>query len=344
METTRTTRRCLVHVAAEYLEDWLREAGATVVSSCWQAFHVVEWAEAVSAAQVSAHPLCRYALPIELEWAVWPRKKLRVEEAVGALRQAFGGQEVAQVRVAATHGAMRGWCAPLEAALAQGFGVMGGEDTDPRAAALVVALHADRLWAGVVSPRDAGAWQACAAAPLMWLAAQPSPWISRAAVKWLEARDHLRRRGVDPSAPRRWLELGAAPGGITEGLLATDAGSRVTAVDVAPLHPRLAGHPRLTFARGDVARFALGASERFDGVVCDVNGAPGVALEATARLIEGHLSPSGVVVFTLKVPRWSGAGALLAQARARLAAAGVEVEARHLVANRQELTLIGVRC
>jgi len=82
------------------------------------------------------------------------------------------------------------------------------------------------------------------------LTAEPSPWVSRAALKLLHALDAF---GLTPHGEA--LDLGASTGGFTQALLARGAG-RVHAVDVGhgQLHPRLADDPRVVSHEGVHAR------------------------------------------------------------------------------------------
>jgi len=77
------------------------------------------------------------------------------------------------------------------------------------------------------------------------------PWVSRAALKLVEALD---RFGIDP-AGQVCLDVGASTGGFTEVLLERGA-ARVHAVDVGrdQLHPRLRGEPRVVSMEARDAR------------------------------------------------------------------------------------------
>lgn len=170
-------------------------------------------------------------------------------------------------------------------------------------------------------------------------AERPTPRrISRAALKMEEAQWRLEQLGIASPAPRRWLELGAAPGGITSVLL-DNPGDSVVAVDVAPLSETLAGHPRLEFHLAEAQGVEVAGP--FDGLVVDINGALAIARRATARLAS-QLRPGAAVVYTLKIPDWDQLGPIVRKTIAALERAGVEVcDVRHLVANRMEVTLLG---
>jgi 23S rRNA (cytidine2498-2'-O)-methyltransferase len=120
-------------------------------------------------------------------------------------------------------------------------------------------------------PRPLGAWSLLPSGELLCAAGALSPLPngelrfeedregppSRAYLKLWEA---LLRWGRWPKAGERALDVGACPGGWTWALL--ELGAEVTAVDRAPLDPRLLGHPRLRALEGDAFRWG---PERWEG-------------------------------------------------------------------------------
>lgn len=94
---------------------------------------------------------------------------------------------------------------------------------------------------------------------------------SRAYLKLWEALALLR---AWPGPGERCLDLGAAPGGWTWAL--ARLGAAVTAVDRAPLDPRAASMPGVTWRRGDA--FAH-PPEPVDWLVCDVVAYPARTLD-----------------------------------------------------------------
>lgn len=124
--------------------------------------------------------------------------------------------------------------------------------------------------------------------------------ISRAGGKIAEALHYLRL--YRPSLPEEshWLELGACPGGMTSELLAK--GYRVTAIDRAPLDPRVLKFPNLEFIHADVLDFNPPKNASYDAILCDMNGPPHEAMQQVVRLAK-NLRRQGLVVFTLKFSR-----------------------------------------
>ncbi|MFQ5624317.1 MAG: TlyA family RNA methyltransferase [Paracoccaceae bacterium] len=86
---------------------------------------------------------------------------------------------------------------------------------------------------------------------VLGLAADPMPWVSRAAAKLLHA---LETFDLDPAGATA-LDLGSSTGGFTEVLLARGA-AKVFALDVGhgQLHPKLAADPRVVAMEGVNAR------------------------------------------------------------------------------------------
>ncbi len=100
------------------------------------------------------------------------------------------------------------------------------------------------------------------------VAADPCPWVSRAALKLLHALDAF---GLTPHGEA--LDVGASTGGFTEVLLARGA-ARVHALDVGhgQLHPRLRADPRVRSLEGVNARaIPPGLVPPVDWVVSDVS-------------------------------------------------------------------------
>lgn len=163
-----------------------------------------------------------------------------------------------------------------------------------------------------------------------WLRHSPPTRVSRAEHKLEEAIEVF---GLDTRAGAAALDLGAAPGGWA-ALLAS-RGLRVTAVDPAVLHPAVAAHPAVEHLRRRAETVPLD-SRVFDLVVNDMAIDPDQSAEVMAR-VSAHVVPNAAAVMTLKLPtrnvgRWTTA------ARAALGPHWHVLAARHLAANRQELT------
>ncbi|MEZ5431137.1 MAG: hypothetical protein R3F31_08160 [Verrucomicrobiales bacterium] len=114
--------------------------------------------------------------------------------------------------------------------------------------------------------------------------------------KLAEALHYLKLHRSSLPTGSHWLELGACPGGMTSELLARDY--HVTAIDRAPLDPRVAQQNGLVFVNADVSTFVPLGSVTYEAMLCDMNGPPGrfhrsgdspLALAETARFGGVHL-------------------------------------------------------
>lgn len=127
---------------------------------------------------------------------------------------------------------------------------------------------------------------------------------------------------------------------MTSELLARQ--QRVTAIDKAPLDPRLDGRPGLRFAHTDVALFHPPPGASYDALLSDMNGPPEESMDQVKRLSH-WLVPGGLVVFTLKLPKVEGVAApcaLFDKIVQRARPAGLRLLAQtHLTYNRHEFTL-----
>lgn len=156
--------------------------------------------------------------------------------------------------------------------------------------------------------------------------------ISRSEFKLLEA---LELFAIATPARGVALDLGAAPGGWTRVL--RQRGLYVTAVDPAPLDPRLA-HDRAVRYRPLTAQEYLAAGpDTFDLIVNDMR----MDARDSARLMVAYaryLAPDGAALITLKLPEREPR-AVLDHALRLLARGYVVAGARQLFHNRSEVTV-----
>jgi 23S rRNA (cytidine2498-2'-O)-methyltransferase len=206
-----------------------------------------------------------------------------------------------------------------------------GKDT------LFCLIGKEGLFAGIASPKAANGLHP---GGTKYIAQNADDTVSRAGAKIAEALHYLTMFRPALPADSHWLELGASPGGMTSELL--KRGHQVTAIDRAPLDPRLARHTGLTFILDDVAAFIPPRGARYDAILSDMNGPPRQAIAHVTRLHD-FLKPGGLVVFTLKT---TGAetipeiDALEKDILAHAEKGGLKLTARtHLTYNRQEFTM-----
>lgn len=163
--------------------------------------------------------------------------------------------------------------------------------------------------------------------------------VSRAEFKLLEAIDVF---GLTLPNEGRALDMGASPGGWTRILAA--AGLRVTAVDPAELDARLRGRSGIEHVRARIQDY-LTSAPQFDVIVNDIK----MDARASARIMvdsSGHLTPGGLAIMTLKLPKLPGTVkmgrkllGIVSEDIDRLRQAYRVVGARQLYHNRSEVTV-----
>ncbi|GAC40717.1 SAM-dependent methyltransferase [Paenibacillus popilliae] len=153
-----------------------------------------------------------------------------------------------------------------------------------------VVMGEEAIYAGMMTPTEVGSdWPGGA-----MRFQREKGQISRAKFKLLEAE---RTFGLDYSAYRHALDVGAAPGGWTSLLL--ERGVDVTAIDPANMHPSLLGHPRLTYVKRNAADVPVEPNE-FDLLVCDMSWSPKATAEMVIRLLDGVIA-GGTILVTVKL-------------------------------------------
>ena len=208
------------------------------------------------------------------------------------------------------------------------------EEQHPAEPSLFCMVGQAGLFCGMASPRSCGGFHP---GGTRFIRQDAEHTVSRAGAKLAEALHQLRLHREPPPTGAHWLELGASPGGMTAELL--DRGYRVTAIDRAPIDPRLTENPNLTIIRADASSFAPKPGAVYQAMLCDMNGDPRDAMRQVARLANA-LEPGSPVVFTLKTT-----GAPDPDAIARLAAETLDLTGQlrliaetHLTYNRHEFT------
>jgi 23S rRNA C2498 (ribose-2'-O)-methylase RlmM len=215
-----------------------------------------------------------------------------------------------------------------------------GKAPPPSAHVLRVALVESRAcWASV---DEVGAHGDADDPLLSW----PGPFSGGRAIALEAARDapssaHRKLQeafawlGRTPSTGDVAVDLGAAPGGWTRVL--RDQGARVVAVDRGELHESLQRDSLVTWLRRDALDVDL-AVHGPTWVVCDVIWAPQHTLKVLGRAMA--LPSVRGVVATLKLTRPVDFSVLDAAVDLVSSHSAFEGRVKHLVANKQEVTLM----
>lgn len=331
-------------VFSEMTEDILARLGVASSTALGSGYHLVKTADPGAIRHSDASPFVKWSIPVSHSWPCNPQKTEGfIEKAAQALFRKFGGLEpqavlVGQLDPSAANPYYKTLSSNLRGRTLQLFPAAaktGAEEQDPDLPTLFCLVGREGLFCGLCSPKEANGFFP---GGTRFISQSAPGTISRAGAKIAEALHHLRLHRMPPPAGAHWLELGASPGGMTSELL--KRGYRVTAVDRAPLDPRLDRAEGLVFLRADAATFEPEPAARYDAILSDMNGGARESIRHVLRLAE-RLQPGGLVVFTLKMPdagTVEEAIALAAEITA-LADPALKLIARtHLTYNRHEFT------
>ncbi len=288
----------------------------------------------------------RWQLPVEHSWPCCPQEMDGfIEKAAQALLRKFGPRRPQAILMGQLHPGSplkyyRTLASNLRGRVLQlfpGLPVAAAEDQDPNVPTLFCLVGKEGLFCGMCPPRETNGLYP---GGTKYISQNTPDTISRAGAKVAEALHYLLLHHAVPSPGSHWLELGASPGGMTSELLSREY--RVTAVDRAPLDKRLDRRPGLTFLHADAATFQPPSGVRYGALLSDLNGDALESLRIVTRAAR-HLTPGGLVIFTLKTPGTATVAdtlALFSAAITAAAASGLTLLARtHLTYNRQEFTL-----
>lgn len=333
-------------VFADHSDEIFRALGAAPLKKLASDYHLVRLEDGAALRNSDWSPFVKWRLPVHHAWPCNPQKMEGfVEKAAQAIHKKFGDSAAqalftGPLQTSAAHPFYKHLATNLRGRTLQlfpGLPVREVEEQDPEAPTLFCLVGKEGLFCGLAAPRETNGFYP---GGTKFISQNSDSTISRAGAKIAEALHYLRLYRPVPAEGAHWLELGASPGGMTSELLAR--GYRVTAVDKAAMDARLKGHEGLAVVRTDVETFQPSEHERFDALLCDMNGDARASLRQVVRLA-GNLRNGALIVFTLK-----GAGAespeeLIALSRAATAyatASGLGLLARtHLTYNRHEFTL-----
>lgn len=166
----------------------------------------------------------------------------------------------------------------------------------------------------------------------------PGEMVSRA---WLKMEEALRWSGLPVPVGARWAEIGSAPGGASQALLAR--GLYVTGIDPAQMDPRVLANARFTHIRRRSNEVRRRDFRKIRWLSADMNVAPSYTLEAVAAICQHPEVNVRGMLLTLKLPQWELAAelpALLCQIRGW---GYNRIRARQLYHNRQEVCVAAVQ-
>lgn len=327
-------------------EEVLKHFGAQAVTRLGSEYYLIKTSTPGAVRHSDVTKFVRWNMPIQHSWPCNPQKMDGfIEKAAQTLLKKFGPRQpqailIGQLNPGSPDKYYKSLASNLRGRTLQLFPAiksMDVEDQDPNAETLFCLVGKEGLFCGMQSPRESNGFYAGGS---KYISNDSPDTISRAGAKIAEALHYLRLYRPALSPGMHWLELGASPGGMTSELLSR--GFQVTAIDRAALDKRLQGNPNLTFVRSDVAHFHPKPNAAYDAILTDMNGEPEESMGQVIRLSR-FLKKSGIVVFTLKVPKVENVGRPLEIFRtivADAAKAGLTLFAEtHLTYNRHEFTL-----
>jgi 23S rRNA (cytidine2498-2'-O)-methyltransferase len=127
----------------------------------------------------------------------------------------------------------------------------------------------------------------------------PPQTVSRA---WLKMEEGLRWSRLPMPPGARVAEIGSAPGGASQALLAR--GMFVTGVDPAEMAPEVLADPRFTHLRRRSAQVRRREFRKIRWLTADMNVAPEYTLDAVEAIVtHAEVNIRGLLL-TLKLPEW----------------------------------------
>jgi hypothetical protein len=266
-------------------------------------FFQTETPERISAS--SASRFIRWHIPVEHSWPCNPEKMEGfIEKAAQTIYYKFESRSpqtilIGRLDPGSPKQYYKALASNLRGRMLQVFDLPAGspktaEEQSPAKKTLFCLVGKEGIYCGMCTPLAAGGLHP---GGTKFIAQGAEDAVSRAGAKIAEGLHFLSMHRRLPKKGAHWLELGASPGGMTSELLKREY--EVSAIDRAPLDPRLANHRNLTFLKEDVAQFVPPRGMRYDAILSDLNGDPRQAIHLVTRL-KDFLNPGGLVVFTLK--------------------------------------------
>lgn len=172
-----------------------------------------------------------------------------------------------------------------------------------------VLLPADRretvLDVAVVSPTEwyigyhiADDWRSQQPGGIVGLT-RPVDAVSRAYLKFEEG---LRWAEFPAKAGSRWLDIGAAPGGASQALLAR--GAEVYGVDPAEIDGKVLANPNFSHLRGRLGQLKRRNYRKARWIITDMNVSPNYTLDVLEDCVRHEDMKIQGLLFTLKLLKW----------------------------------------
>lgn len=286
----------------------------------------------------------RWICPIEHQWPVNPNSEKFVERASQGITSKLGTQWD-DIQIFSTLPELKKIAAAVKGRLIQ-LKNPGQNQPVTKNKNLIVIIHAKGVISGTFQhPLQLGS---AYRGGLGFLRKESSTetWCtetktkpSRAGGKIAEVLALLETVNISANDLKYWLELGAAPGGMTEELL--NWGAFVTAVDLAELAPALKKNSKLRYLKLNAEN--ISSAEKYNAILSDMNGPATHSARIMSSLI-ATLKPGSLIIYTLKLASLNLLKETLSQTEQLFAKNSAKfIATRHLFHNRQEVTIIALK-
>ena len=301
----------MAHVEKDFLLPWknrLNFPNEQEIKSIGHNFYTVKFNSSPSEEVLSQSIFSRYWFPIQYMWPTKVSEKGFIEKCAQGLTKKFSEHEFQNIIVFSLDRKQQGLASNLRGRLLQTLKEkMNRYTTDKNIQewtknptsqpaqnkVLIVTLSDKCIWAGICPLNVAGSVYG---GGRHYVGVSDSNIASRAASKFVESLEYLRLMKISLENKNKWLELGAAPGGITFEL--AQRNKEVWAVDKAYLNEDVIKNPLVHYYNMDARDFNLKVG--FDAIFCDLNGPARLSAEICSEKVN-LLSKQSILIHTFKI-------------------------------------------
>ncbi|KAB8039730.1 hypothetical protein GCL60_05565 [Silvanigrella paludirubra] len=340
----------LIHVNKDFFTLWksrMESFGGKDFKSLGNNFHTFSIMETLTREKIKESLFSRYCFPIQYMWPTKLNQKGFIEKCAQGIASKFENKKFSNVVVFPLDRKDQKLASNLRGRILQVVKEKMSLATSqkllvewtkhpvmqpPNTQTLIVAISEKCVWAGMSSPIDSGCFFA---GGRRYVGISNDNIASRAASKFVEGTEALLLNGINVNNSKKWLELGAAPGGITHEIASRNC--EVWAIDKAELDKNLLKNPLVHFFQIDARDF--NQKLNFDSIFCDLNGPADISAEICSDKTS-LLKKEGIIIHTLKVHSVTDFEDDFQKVKSIFKQKGCELLfTKHLYNNKQEVTL-----
>lgn len=301
----------IAHVAKDFFSLWQNRLQLTDeknIKAIGHNFYIVTFPSPPSEKMLSHSIFSRYWLPIDYMWPTKPSEKGFIEKCAQGLAKKFSQKEFQNIIVFSIDRKQQSLASNLRGRLLQtlkeNITLFSSEkliqewtknpSSQPSHNKILIVTLSDKcIWAGICPIDIAGS---IFGGGRHYVSVSNAIIASRAASKFVESIEFLKLKNISIDQHKKWLELGAAPGGITYEL--TQRNKEVWAIDKSDLSEEILKSPLVHFHKMDARDFK--SHIIFDAIFCDLNGPArlsGQVCSEKTSLLKKH----GLVIHTFKI-------------------------------------------